>query len=61
MAETLTRVATRAAVRYAEAVRELVKANGGSFVFAGHLGSQVIGAGGEAFPFVSIMRYPSRS
>jgi hypothetical protein len=48
MADTLTRVATRAAVRYAEAVREVVEANGGSFVFAGHIDSQVIGAGGEA-------------
>jgi hypothetical protein len=48
-------------MRYAKAMRYVVETEGGSFVFAGCIDSQVIGEGGEGFQFVSIMRYPSPS
>ncbi len=50
-----------ATMRYAKAMRYFVETEGGSFVFAGCIDSQVIGEGGEGFQFVSIMRYPSPS
>ena len=45
---------------YARGFREFAESHGASFVFAGMIDSQVIGAGGEGFQFMSMMRYPSR-
>lgn len=49
-----------AVMRYSRSMREFVEAHGGTFVLAASIDSQVIGAGGEGFGFVGIMRYPSR-
>src|SRR5262245_39033544 len=48
-----------AVMLYSTAMREFVVANGGSFVLAADIDSQVMGDGGD-FDFVAIMRYPSR-
>ena len=51
----------RAAVAlYSKAMKEFVERNGGSFVIAASIDSQLIGEGGEDFEFVGVMRYPSR-
>jgi hypothetical protein len=48
-----------AVMLYSTAMREFVEANGGTFVLAADIDSQVMGAGGD-FDFVAVMRYPSR-
>jgi uncharacterized protein (DUF1330 family) len=48
-----------AVLLYSAAMREFVEANGGSFVVAADIDSQVVGDGGD-FDFVAVMRYPSR-
>lgn len=47
-------------LRYSRAMKQFVESRGGTFVLAANVDSQVIGAGGEHFEFVGIMRYPSR-
>jgi uncharacterized protein (DUF1330 family) len=47
-------------LRYAEAMRKLVEARGGRFVFSGRVTGQVIGDGGEEFHVVGLVEYPSR-
>lgn len=46
--------------RYSRAMKGFVERGGGTFVLGADIDSQVIGAGGEQFAFVGIMRYPSR-
>jgi hypothetical protein len=45
---------------YSTAMKRFVEANGGSYVLAANIDSQLIGEGGEGFDFVALMRYPSR-
>lgn len=45
---------------YSTAMKDFVEAHGGSYVMAANIDSQLIGAGGELFEFVGVMRYPSR-
>jgi len=45
---------------YSTAMKAFVEANGGSYVLAANIDSQLIGEGGESFDFVALMRYPSR-
>jgi hypothetical protein len=47
-------------MRYAREMRKFVESRGGRFIRAGHVDSQVIGEGGEAFQFAALMEYPSR-
>jgi hypothetical protein len=47
-------------MRYAREMRKFVEAHGGRFIWAGHIDSQLIGEGGEAFQFAALMQYPSR-
>lgn len=49
-----------AVMLYSRAMKDFVEARGGTYVLAATIDSQVIGAGGEGFEFVGIMRYPSR-
>jgi hypothetical protein len=50
----------QAHMQYATRMREFVEANGGRFIWAGHIDSQLIGEGGEGFQFAALMQYPSR-
>jgi uncharacterized protein (DUF1330 family) len=47
-------------MQYATRMREFVEANGGRFIWAGNIDSQLIGEGGEGFQFAALMQYPSR-
>jgi hypothetical protein len=49
-----------AVMQYSRAMKEFVERQGGTFVLAANIDSQLIGEGGEHFEFVGIMRYPSR-
>jgi len=46
--------------RYATAMRSIVEAAGGRFVWTGRVTSQVIGAGAEGFTVAALVEYPSR-
>ena len=45
---------------YSTAMKAFVEANGGTYVLAANIDSQLVGEGGEDFEFVALMRYPSR-
>jgi uncharacterized protein (DUF1330 family) len=47
-------------LRYAVAMRRLVEARGGRFLWSGRVTGQVIGDGGELFHVVGLVEYPSR-
>lgn len=49
-----------AVLQYSRAMKRFVERQGGTFVLAANVDSQLIGEGGEQFEFVGIMRYPSR-
>jgi hypothetical protein len=49
-----------AVMQYSTAMKEFVERNGGTFVLAADIDSQLMGEGGEDFEFVALMRYPSR-
>jgi len=46
--------------RYASAMRSIVEARGGRFLWTGRVTAQVIGAGGEGFEIAALVEYPSR-
>ena len=46
--------------RYASAMRPLVEARGGRFLWSGRVTSQVIGTGGAEFQVAALVEYPSR-
>jgi uncharacterized protein (DUF1330 family) len=45
---------------YADAMKKLVEARGGRFVWSGRVTRQVIGTGGESFEVIGLVEYPSR-
>jgi uncharacterized protein (DUF1330 family) len=47
-------------LRYGSAMRKLVEARGGRFVWMGRVSSQVIGDGAGAVQVVALVEYPSR-
>jgi uncharacterized protein (DUF1330 family) len=47
-------------LRYGAAMKELVEARGGRFLWQGEVGSQVIGEGAEGFHVAALVEYPSR-
>jgi uncharacterized protein (DUF1330 family) len=46
--------------RYAAAMRSLVEARGGRFLWSGRVDGQVIGEGARAFQLAALVEYPSR-
>jgi len=46
--------------RYGAAMRKLVEARGGRFLWMGRIDGQVIGEGAEGFHVAALMEYPSR-
>src|SRR5262249_38761705 len=46
--------------RYAAPMQTFVESRGGRFLWIGRLDSQVIGTGGEGFPGIAPVEYPSR-
>lgn len=47
-------------LRYGAAMKELVEARGGRFMWQGEVDSQVIGDGAEGFHVAALVEYPSR-
>jgi uncharacterized protein (DUF1330 family) len=46
--------------RYGDAMRALVEARGGRFLWLGRVDAQVIGSGAEGFHVAALVEYPSR-
>jgi uncharacterized protein (DUF1330 family) len=46
--------------KYGSAMRRLVEARGGRFLWMGRVTSQVIGSGAEGFHLAALVEYPSR-